>query len=70
MPIRPPPLHCSCPSCRWSRTLQPLSDALHGGELPTECPACGHEPLRVERAGSVQALAARCQQEIARLFGR
>lgn len=70
MPVRPPPLRCSCPSCRWSRTLRPRSDALHSSELPTQCPACGHAPLEMAAAGAVQSFAARCQQEIAKLLRR
>lgn len=45
MPIQPRPCTYHCPSCGWSKTTAPLSDALMPGEYFDRCPKCGGEEL-------------------------
>ena len=39
MPVRPSPMTYRCPSCGWSKTTAPKSDALLPGEFFTKCPS-------------------------------
>lgn len=54
MPIRPPTTLYTCPSCHWSKTVAPRSDALMPGEFFTVCPKCSHSPLQQRPAGAVE----------------
>mgnify|MGYP001809859336 CR=1 FL=1 len=45
MPIRPLATLYTCPACGWSKTIKPRSDALMPGDMPSDCPVCGHVPL-------------------------
>ena len=54
MPIRPSPSTYTCPSCRWSKTVAPRSDALMPGEFFSACPKCGRSPLQHRPAGAVE----------------
>lgn len=55
MPIKPHPIIWSCPSCGWSKTVAPRSDALAPGEHYDACPKCGEENLKAARANDVLA---------------
>ena len=59
MPIPPPPKTYQCPTCGWSKTVAPRSDALTPGDYFGACPGCGHAPLDVQPATALQALKAR-----------
>ena len=50
MSIRPSPRTYFCPSCHWSKTVAPRSDALMPGEFFTACPKCGHGELETRDA--------------------
>ena len=54
MPIRPSPSTYTCPSCHWSKTVAPRSDALMPGEFFSACPKCGRSPLQHRPAGAVE----------------
>lgn len=56
MPIRPPPFTLTCPSCGWSKTFAPQSDALMPSDLDglgDVCPKCKHSPLKISAGQGV-----------------
>lgn len=59
MPVPPPAMTFSCPSCSWSKTTAPASDALGPGDWFAECPKCGHPDLQVSRANPLATLLAK-----------
>ncbi|PKN49387.1 MAG: hypothetical protein CVU58_03885 [Deltaproteobacteria bacterium HGW-Deltaproteobacteria-16] len=64
MPIRPMPVTYRCPSCGWSKTTAPKSDALLPGDFFTKCQRCGHSPLDICKASFIAGSLA----EISRFF--
>jgi len=67
MPIRPPPVTYACPSCNWSKTVTPRSDALMPGEVFFVCPKCGHSPLEQRPAGAVEGALVQLADRVRRL---
>ena len=63
--IAPPPITYTCPSCHWSKTVTPRSDALLPGEFFVRCPKCGHGDLETRNA-SVLAAAGGLLERLAR----
>ena len=62
MPLRPAPMHYTCPACHWSKTVAPRSDALTPADYFSSCPACGHAALDAKAAGALQG-------EVAQVLG-
>ena len=62
MPLRPAPMHYTCPTCHWSKTVAPRSDALTPADYFSSCPACGHAALDAKAAGALQG-------EVAQVLG-
>lgn len=52
MPTKSTPTTYTCPTCRWSKTIAPRSDALMPGEFITCCPKCGHGQLETREASA------------------
>ncbi|RUE46318.1 hypothetical protein IPC1224_32275 [Pseudomonas aeruginosa] len=60
MPIPPHPYVFSCTSCRWKKTVIPLSDALAlGRDWFDKCPQCGCEVLQQRYASQAEILGAK-----------
>ncbi|HBP6106560.1 hypothetical protein M2I89_12785 [Pseudomonas aeruginosa] len=63
MPIPPQPYVISCTSCRWKKTIIPLSDVLAlGWDWFANCPQCGCEALRQRPASQAEILRARIER--------
>ncbi|HBP5541066.1 hypothetical protein FNV45_16480 [Pseudomonas aeruginosa] len=63
MPVRPAPLTFSCSHCSWQRTTIPASDALEiGRDCFVRCPRCGHEPVGMRRASSLEVVGAKLER--------
>ncbi len=65
MPISPPPIIYTCPSCHWSKTVAPKSDALMLGDFFDACPKCGNTALEARQVSAIDSLA----QKIKGLLG-
>lgn len=48
MPIKPPPLHLTCPQCHWHKRMDLPSDALSLPVIPERCERCGAQDLKFE----------------------
>lgn len=69
MPIPPLPRTYTCPTCHWSRTVAPRSDAMIPGlDHFRACPACGHGPLEMQPASAARATLAELADQIKRLM--
>jgi hypothetical protein len=68
MPIRPAPTTYICPSCDWSKTVVPRSDALGYGDFFRSCPACGHAPLESKKPNVAQTTWGQLADSIQRLL--
>lgn len=68
MPISPGPLMYTCPSCGWSKTVAPKSDALMPGDHYAACPKCQHSPLNNGPANAAQAALGQLSQQIKRFL--
>lgn len=66
MAIVPSAFTYTCPSCDWSKTVTPRSDALMPGELFSACPKCGHSPLPQRPAGALEGALAQLAQQVRR----
>jgi hypothetical protein len=63
MPIPPPPMTFSCPSCGWKKPTTPRSDALViGVDWFNHCPECGREDLTCEVASPPASALTRLKQ--------
>lgn len=69
MPIRPPPCTFTCPSCGWSKTVAPQSDALMPGDFVDVCPKCKHSPLQISAGQGVRGALGRWSQLIKQVLG-
>ena len=57
MPIKPQPKTYKCPSCSWSKTVSPQSDALVAGfDFFDECPKCGNKKLETSPANYIDVV--------------
>ena len=68
MPKPPVPTTYTCPSCGWSKTVAPRSDALMPGDFFDACPACGRAPLETKDANAAQAAMGQLADSIKRLW--
>jgi len=70
MPIRPSTTVYTCPSCRWSQTVTPRSDALLPGEFFARCPKCGHGDLETRNASVLGAAASLLERMAGNVLGK
>ena len=70
MPVRPAPITYTCPSCHWSKTVTPRSDALMPGEFFTSCPKCGHGYLETRNASVLGAAASLLERMAGNVLGK
>ena len=55
MPVRPTPMHYTCPTCGWRKTVAPRSDVLSPGDIYSACPVCDRADLQIRPAGTLQS---------------
>lgn len=48
MAVKPNPFYIYCSICKWPISSAPASDVLTPFDLPSECPKCGNDDLKIK----------------------